>query len=202
MDAAQVANFEQPSRPRGRPSVYDPKYCDLLIEYFEAGANAPVRELAAIEIDESGYDQKGSKGSQKREVRKICAELPTVEGFSRSIGIPSGTVKDWSRDHVEFSIAYARAKDIQKAILVDRGLTRQYDPTAFLFVAKNITDMTDKASVELTGANGAALTSTTIIALAQSMSPEQLLAARERLQIASAPVIEAEPISEQGCGDH
>ena len=60
----------------------------------------------------------------------------------------------------------------------------------------------DHQSIELTGKDGAPIASTTVIALAQSMSPEQLLAARDRLQIASAPVIEAEPISEQGCGDH
>jgi hypothetical protein len=127
-------------RPKGSGTKYERKYCELIIEYFEELAQAETRELAPVMID-----QVGEKSSfQKTEVRRICAELPTIEGFAVRIKIPSTTVRQWAKDHEEFAVAYARAKDIQRQLLVDRGLTRQYDPQAFAFVAKNITDMTDR----------------------------------------------------------
>lgn len=126
-------------RPKGSGTKYEAKYCDEIVAYFEKLAAEEVRELSPVTID-----QEGDKSSyQKTEVRRICAELPTIEGFAVSIKIPSGTIKQWARDHEEFADAYARAKDIQRQLLVDRGLTRQYDPQAFAFVAKNITDMRD-----------------------------------------------------------
>lgn len=125
-------------RPKGSGSRYLPKYCHLLIAYFERAAKAKTRKLAPVVVQ-----QTGKTGYLKREVRQICAELPTIEGFAVSIKIPSTTVRNWARDHEEFGVAYARAKDIQRQLLVDRGLTRQYDPQAFQFVAKNITDMRD-----------------------------------------------------------
>lgn len=143
---------------RGRPSAYDPMFCELILDYFEKAMRAKPRALAAVtteqtdfkaqpasSIDADGKRKRSEKtGYLKKEVRRICAELPTIEGFAVSVGIPSSTLKQWAHDHQEFADAYARAKDIQRTILVDRGLTRQYDPAAFMFVAKNITDMTDK----------------------------------------------------------
>ena|ERR1035441_6188537 len=136
--------------PAGRPTLYRAQYCDDIIDYFEAAAAAPVRELPPIttSID-------SEKPSQKQEVRRICAELPTLEGFACSIGISSKTLLQWAGEHAEFGASYARAKDIQFRVLIDRGLTRQYDATAFCFVAKNITHM--KERVELTGDQAAPL---------------------------------------------
>ena len=135
---------------RGRPTKYDPAFCELIIDYFERALSADTRELAPIitTID-------AEKPSQKTEVRRICAELPTLEGFAHSISVSSKVLIDWSKVHEEFGESYARAKDIQFKILVDRGLTRQYDPTAFAFVAKNITWMADKQ--QLTGPDGGAI---------------------------------------------
>ena len=127
-------------RPKGSGTRYSPKYCDEIVAYFEMMAAKDTRELAPVVVT-----QDGDKSSfQKTEVRRICAELPTIEGFAVSIKIPSTTVRGWAKDHEEFAVAYARAKDIQRQLLVDRGLTRQYDPQAFAFVAKNITDMNDR----------------------------------------------------------
>jgi len=136
-------------RPFGSGSRYLPKYCRLILEYFEKAANQGVRELAPITVEQAATEQIGARGKKKKtgflktEVRRICAELPTIQGFAISIGIPSTTVKGWPKDHPEFADAYARAKDIQFKLLIDRGLTKQYDPQAFQFVAKNITDMKD-----------------------------------------------------------
>jgi hypothetical protein len=128
----------------GRPSKYDPAFCEMIIDYFESAANAPVRDLAPITVE-----QAGEKGYVKSETRRICAELPTLEGFARSISVSSMTINRWRQSEPDFCEACARAKDIQFLLLVDRGLTRQYDPSAFAFVAQNITYM--RAKVQLAG---------------------------------------------------
>ena len=122
--------------PRSR---YDHKFCKLIVEYFEAAAKADTREVTPV-VTLNETEKKG-EGWKKSEVRRICAELPTVESFARSVGIPSTTIKTWAKDHEDFAEAYQQAKDIQYQLLVDRGLTRQYDASAFMFVAQNITGM-------------------------------------------------------------
>lgn len=135
--------------PGGRPSTYDPMFCEMMIDYFETTANAPLRKRLSLSSKETGFDSKGAKGSQKREVRRICAELPTIEGFARSIGVSSQTVWKWSQAHAEFAEACTRAKDIQKLLIIDRMANREYDATAAIFIAQNITDM--KARIEHSG---------------------------------------------------
>src|SRR5882757_77362 len=95
-------------RPPGTSKSYDPMFCELLLDFFERASQAPTRELAAIETTIVAVSSDGSeitaesakpatgRGSQKREVRRICGELPTIEGFSAAIGIPSSTVKEWA----------------------------------------------------------------------------------------------------------
>ena len=94
-------------------------------------------------------------GNARPPLGRGFASNPTLEGFAHSISVSSKVLIDWSKVHEDFGESYARAKDIQFKILVDRGLTRQYDPTAFAFVAKNITWMADKQ--QLTGPDGGAI---------------------------------------------
>jgi hypothetical protein len=116
----------------------------MLVSYFEAAIDAPVRQLApTVTSEESNRDSK-----QKSEVKHICGELPTFEAFAAKIGVSNQSLWMWGNRHPAFAEARARAKDIQLRILVDRGLTRQYDATAFTFVAKNMLGWRDKTEVE------------------------------------------------------
>jgi hypothetical protein len=135
------------ARPKGSGSTYKPEYATAIVEYFELLRDAPVRSIEVSELREEGTS-KGPVSLLKSETRKICAELPTIEGFAVSINTPSSTVKRWAQDHPEFGGAYSRARDIQRQLLIDRGLTGQYERTAFIFVAKNITDMRDGSQLD------------------------------------------------------
>ena len=189
MDAAQVANFEQPAARRGRPPIYTTELADEICERLAAG-----EILNAIcESDE---------------------RFPTCQA-----------VRKWVINDTDgFSSRYAHAREMGMDALAERSLKVAEDGSKDytldvdgrpVFIAEHVQRSRlicdqikwfaskmaprkygDKQSIELTGKDGAPIAITTVIALAQSMSPEQLLAARERLQIASAPVIEAEPISE------
>ena len=111
----------------------------MLIDYFEQLASAPTRETAPKTTDETRTTDGKQTGVMKREVRHICAELPTFEGFARSIGFSSPTLKDWEKAHPAFAESCARARDIQTQLMIDRGLNGQYAEGAFVFVAQNIT---------------------------------------------------------------
>ena len=52
----------------------------------------------------------------------------------------------------EFSLAYTRAKQMQKDLLVQGGLLGVYDSKFSIFVAQNFTDMRERK--EITGADG------------------------------------------------
>ena len=130
-------------------SQYDPGFCALLIDYFESAAVAPSRELDPTTTAETGESGGHAKTSVKTEVRRICAELPTFEGFANSIGFSVQTVWSWRASFPEWAEACARAKGIQKRLLIDRGLNRQYDPSAFQFVAMNLTDMRPAALIDM-----------------------------------------------------
>jgi len=145
----------------GRPSSYKPEYAVQLIEHMM------VEKFNKETIEEEiRYSPKtGVKVSEKRKFKMIPNDLPTIEGFARKIGVTYRTLKNWA-DAVEdpeateavykypdFFQAYNVAKQLQKEFIVDNGLKGNYPPASFIFVAKNVTDMTDKQIIETNDAD-------------------------------------------------
>lgn len=127
----------------GRPSKYDPKYCDELIAYFD---QEPYEDRA---LEHYGKDGQVSWVDYKRMANK----LPTLRAFAKKIEVNVDTVYEWIKVHQEFSEAFTHAKDLQKWFLIENGLNGCYNPAFAIFTAKNITDMRDKQEVtnELVG---------------------------------------------------
>lgn len=137
--------------PAGRPTKYDEKYCDEVIEFF----NKPPFEY--VEIEEEGEDGSLHKtiavDKFNNPIRVPCA-LPTKERFAFSIGVHRSTLIEWANNHPEFSYAIKKAEDLQKDILIQNGLVQSYDKTFAIFVAKNVTDMSDKQQLDHTSSDG------------------------------------------------
>jgi hypothetical protein len=130
----------------GRPSKYQESYCDQVIEFF----NRDPFELIYITDDEGKKTVATNKHGDP--IMKPCA-LPTKEGFAISIGVHSNTLLNWADDHPEFLCAIKKAEDIQKDILIQNGLIGAYDKTFAIFVAKNVTDMSDKKAIDHTSSD-------------------------------------------------
>ena len=128
-----------PAKP-GRKSLYRPEYCQAIIDFFSFSIDAPNRQLEPVIT----RGEQNGKPFEKQEIRFIPAPLPLLESFAESIGVTRETLGEWADQFPAFSEAHARAKAMQKALLIDRGLTRQYDPSFAIFTAKNITDMKDQ----------------------------------------------------------
>ena len=70
-------------------------------------------------------------------------KLPFLSKYAREeMEVCEDTAIEWTKVHPEFSEAYKKAKDIQKEVLIMKGLEGKWNSTAFIFTAKNITNTT------------------------------------------------------------
>jgi hypothetical protein len=117
--------------PGGRPTDYDPKYCEEIIQYFD---QTPYEIVS---------DDKGRSIVNPR-------PLPTKERFAHSIGVHKDTLVEWSKVHPEFSAAYKKATQLQCEALSNGGLMGAYDKTMAIFLLKNNHGMADKVEQKVT----------------------------------------------------
>lgn len=71
-----------------------------------------------------------------------------IEAWARDNKIPYRTLLSYAEANEEFLHTYKECKQIQKELLIQGGLKGYFNPTAFIFTAKNITDMRDKVETE------------------------------------------------------
>lgn len=133
----------------GRPTKYKKEYCDEMIEFFDRGHTRKTYETITY---------KNGK-TKKKEIGEVANDLPFISAFARKIGVSRDTLHEWAHGknkngklkHPIFSDAYKAAKKIQKEMLIGNAVKGLYNATAFIFTAKNITDMKDKQDIEHTG---------------------------------------------------
>ncbi len=123
----------------GRPTDYDEKYCNEIVEFFSVD---PYREVSEV-IE--------GKGFSKESFKLVPNKLPFLSAFARKIGVCHDTLIEWTKIHPEFSEAYKNAKELQKEFLIENGLQGLYSAPFAIFTAKNITDMRDKFETEHSG---------------------------------------------------
>jgi hypothetical protein len=135
--------MDKKSKKFGRPTKYKKEYCQAIIDWF---SGEPVRE---------GKKTFTTKAGTVIEEDIILPEkLPLFENFAHSIGVDCSTIVEWAKKFPEFSSAYIRAKELQKAFLINNGILGLYNPQFTIFVAKNVTDMRDKQQVEFPDREG------------------------------------------------
>lgn len=139
----------------GRPSLYDPKYCQEIVDYFT------IENSKKVTIEKTTkYNKDGVKIFEGEKFKIIPNDMPTFSGFAMSIGVSHDALLAWATEveddkaeipvkkHADFAVAYNIAKHLQKRFLIDNALQGNSPPASFIFVAKNVTDMTDKQIIE------------------------------------------------------
>lgn len=117
--------------PGGRPPKYYPSICQELVDYFY---QAHLRLVSAHEESSSTRPW-----------------FPTLEIFAQEHDITGETIVQWSKKYPEFTVAYKKAKNIQKACLIQCALTKKYDSTFSIFLAKNNFGMQDRVDLRQSG---------------------------------------------------
>lgn len=125
-------------KPVGRPTKYNPKYCQEIIEFFNV---EPYREVVSERII--------SQDGKEKEIKKTVAnDLPLLSAFAHSIGVNQDSLHEWARVHPDFSEALKKAKEKQEDILVTNGLKNNYAQPFTIFAMKNICGWRDTQHVE------------------------------------------------------
>lgn len=118
----------------GAPTKYKPEYCEEIIKFFDRPHYIKKKIL--------------SKSGEVIEVER-ANKLPTLEAFAHKIGVTTSTMGYWGKDHEEFLLAIKKSQQLQKEMLVQLGLSGDYEKVFAIFVAKNFTDMKDKNETEV-----------------------------------------------------
>ncbi len=124
----------------GRPTEYDPKYSDLLIEYFDL---EPFHKELSKVTTTVGRDTEKTV----EEFKEVPSILPTIDGFCRTHKIVPSTFYNWLKIIPEFSETFELAKAMQSHILHTNALRRNYDASYSKFAAVNLTTWRDKVEV-------------------------------------------------------
>lgn len=169
-EGGQKGNKNAVGNNGGRPSQFKPQYVDELIAFFDI---EPMRELVYERSKEWYREGKGDAEGQVKKfsekIRHIPNKMPTLFRFARKIDVSYVTVNNWYKQGKEtiteegpdkgnlahpelapFSEAYDAAKEMQKEFLITIGLAGAAPPSAYIFTAKNVTDMRDKVETDVT----------------------------------------------------
>lgn len=160
------------TKKAGRKTKFKAEYVQALIKHFE---DAPKEKKQVV-----GYNNEFYKdGTIKRESESykiVAAMFPTLLSFAKKIDVDYATVNRWAEKQAEgdylqklaskngvsradvelgkaleqFREVYRQAKQFQKEFLMENGLSGASPSQAFVFTAKNVTDMRDKSVFDVT----------------------------------------------------
>lgn len=125
----------------GRPTKYNKKYCEEIIEYF----NKPPQNCMYKEE----YFNNGQIKSKTPIITAV--EFPTFQGFANEINVNIDTLHEWKEKHIEFSEAYTRAKQLQEKIWLVNAMGGLYNAQFAQFFGKNCLGYKEKQELEHSG---------------------------------------------------
>lgn len=116
---------------RGRPTKFRPVFATMIVEHFD---KEPFTEV----------DVPQPSGLTKRQ--RMATDLPTLSSFAKTIGVSVDTLGRWATEvladggmrHPDFAEAYARAREMQEALIVRGGLLGLYEPRTVQAALKNL----------------------------------------------------------------
>lgn len=134
---------------RGRNTKYRPRFCQEMIEYFSV---KPYSNEVYKEKKE--YFVSGEVKSESNEKKPVPAPMPTFYRFATKINVNVESLREWRKKNGKFASAYKECKELQKEFLINNGLSGASPAAAFIFTAKNVTDMRDKQELSVQDVTG------------------------------------------------
>lgn len=160
MNKKTAGKIAKKHKRAGQPTKYNNRYCQMLVDHFSGPEFERYIKSERITIKKNGTKETWYDYGYR------CTSLPTFSAFASKINVDDDTINNWAdakypkdysdkrlagkHKHPKFFGAYNKAKALQKAFLVNNGLKGYSPPAAYIFTAKNITDMRDKQEVDHT----------------------------------------------------
>lgn len=119
----------------GRPSAYRPEFCEMMVAFFDI----PLEREVVVEVEDG-------QGGSIKETRMVANSFPTFTRFAARIGVSRESLRNWANAKKpdgtpikpEFFCAYARARDLQEALLIEGGMSGVYNYKFAILAARNI----------------------------------------------------------------
>lgn len=123
----------------GRPTKYNDEILVKTQEYIDS-----------CEDEQFDYHKTAGEKSDSYEYR-IKVHLPTIEGLALHLKVNKDTIQEWKKIHDEFSVLIEDLLHKQARMLVEKGLSGDYNPT----IAKVLlTKHGYREGIEQTGKDG------------------------------------------------
>lgn len=117
---------DKPKGPGGRPSKYDPKYIQEMIDFFK-------RDY-----------------TMRKNGKSEACDFPSIARFAVNIDVANSTIYEWANKHPEFSVALKKCQEMQEDIIVNNSLKGSYNGAFAQFLLKNNFGYRDKQEVDQT----------------------------------------------------
>jgi hypothetical protein len=123
-----------PEPVMGAPTHYRAEYCDAIIAWFKGPRTEQViRRQRTI-------PQKSGPPAEEIEWQTVGIGVPTMEGFASHLGYNSRTIREWAKKYPDFTLAFARARDMQRDWLVELATRNLISAGTFSYTMSNISD--------------------------------------------------------------
>lgn len=103
----------------GRPTKYTKNILKRAKQYIKDSEDEQI-QLVKQSNSEKGYEMYENK---------LKVNLPTIEGLAIDLGISRETVYQWEKEYKEFSDIIGELKAKQAKMLIQSGLSGDYNPT-------------------------------------------------------------------------
>ena len=95
----------------GRPSKYDPIFIDKVDEYLKQCA-----------------DSYKAVNTGDKVIMKLEVSLPMIEDFAEYIEVSVESIYNWEKEYPEFLQATNKIRSRQKKVLINKGVSGEYNP--------------------------------------------------------------------------
>ena len=129
----------EPSK-MGAPIKYDPKYCEMIINFFAQPLTRD-QKITKMIVDQDVEDEDGKVTSGGRRMvvshETRANDLPTLVSFAQAIGVNYSTLWNWTKEYPDFLEAYEHSKQLQQNFLVQNGLHKRYNAGLVTLILMN-----------------------------------------------------------------
>ncbi len=128
----------EPLNVGGRPSMYDPAFCDKADEY--------------LQTCQDSYDEFHKTRGDKSDTyeRQIVVKLPSHERFAQYLKVSREVIYKWAREYPDFKEALDRITAEQKSRLMENGTAGSYNSTITKLILSANHGMNEKTESEVT----------------------------------------------------